>query len=70
MLQIRRDFDAELSAMISDLERQHLLVVTRESVIAPRTDRSEFSTIWVSSNSIEGQGNADTRANSATNSET
>jgi hypothetical protein len=69
MSRVRRDFDAELGAIIEDLERQHVLVVARESMAAPHTDKAEISTKWVTSHTIKGLGNADARTHSTADTE-
>lgn len=69
MSRIRRDFDVELGAIIEDLERQHLLIVTRESMAAPHTDTAEISTKWVTSHTMKGLGNADARTYSTADTE-
>lgn len=69
MSRVRRDFDAELGAIIEDLERQHLLVVKRESMAAPHDDKVEIATEWVSSHLIRGLSNADARAHPTADSE-
>lgn len=69
MSRLRRNFDAELGAIVDDLERKHLLVVTRESVAALPIHGVEITTKWVSSHSTRGQDNADARTHSAADSE-
>lgn len=66
MPSIPRNLDADLCAIIDDLERRHILVVTQDTIVTARANVPEVTTRWIASHSVREQGNADTRTNSAT----